>query len=103
MSAQRRRAYRRSSHDPPPDVRGLLGWAGLRVVDVERRAGLAPGSFQRVLAGRRGRRMGLPTAEKRARYSAVLRCALRFCRPIFERLYRSAPRRLRAKPFAERS
>jgi transcriptional regulator with XRE-family HTH domain len=71
MNTQRRKAYRRLSHEPPPDVRALLRWAGLRAVDVERRAGMAPGSFQRVLAGRRGRRMGLPTAERLAKALGV--------------------------------
>jgi transcriptional regulator with XRE-family HTH domain len=71
MNAQRPRAYRRLSHEPPPDVRALLRWSGLRVVDVERRAGMPPGSFQRVLAGRRGRRMGLPTAERLAKALGV--------------------------------
>ena len=40
-------------------------------MDVERRAGMARGSFQRVLAARRGRRMGLPTAERLARALGV--------------------------------
>ena len=71
MNAQRTKAYRRSRYDPPPDLRHLLGWAGLRVVDVERRAGMARGSFQRVLAARRGRRIGLPTAERLAKTIGV--------------------------------
>ena len=40
-------------------------------MDVERRAGMARGSFQRVLAARRGRRMGLPTAERLAKTIGV--------------------------------
>ena len=40
-------------------------------MDVERRAGMARGSFQRVLAARRGRRMGLPTAERLAKAIGV--------------------------------
>ena len=40
-------------------------------MDVERRAGMARGSFQRVLAARRGRRMGLPTAERLAKAVGV--------------------------------
>jgi hypothetical protein len=71
MNAQRPSAYRRLSHEPPPDVRALLRWAGLRVVDVERRARMAPGSFQRVLAGKRGRRCGVPTAERLAKAIGV--------------------------------
>ena len=71
MNAQRPKAYRRLSHEPPPDLQRLLRWAGLRVVDVERKAGMARGSFQRVLAARRGRRMGLPTAERLAKAIGV--------------------------------
>ena len=40
-------------------------------MDVERRAEMARGSFQRVLAARRGRRMGLPTAGRLARAIGV--------------------------------
>lgn len=36
------------------DLRTLLARKGLRIVDVERQAGMARGSFQRILAGRRG-------------------------------------------------
>ena len=67
----RSKAYRSLSHEPPPDLLRLLRWAGLRVVDVERRAGMARGSFQRVLAARRGRRMGLPTAGRLAKAIGV--------------------------------
>ena len=67
----RSKAHRRLSHDPPPDLRTLLTQRGLRIVDVERRAGIARGSFQRVLAARRGRRMGLPTAERLAKAIGV--------------------------------
>jgi len=56
---------------PKPDLRTLLAQRGLRIVDVERRAGMARGSFQRVLAARRGRRMGLPTAERLAKAIGV--------------------------------
>lgn len=71
MSKPRPRAYRRLSHEPPPNLRRLLRWAGLRIVDVEREAGMAPGSFSRVLAGRRGRRMGLPTAYRLAKAMGI--------------------------------
>ena len=71
MNKPRRRAYRRLPHEPPPDLRHLLRWAGLRIVDVERKAGMARGSLQPVLAGRRGRRMGLPTAERLAKAIGV--------------------------------
>ena len=71
MNAQRPKAYRLSRYDPPPDLRTLLAQRGLRIVDVERRAGMARGSLQRVLAARRGRRMGLPTATKLAQAIGV--------------------------------
>ena len=71
MNAQRPKAYRPSRYDPPPDLRTLLTQRGLRIVDVERTAGMARGSFQRVLAARRGRRMGLPTAEGLAKAIGV--------------------------------
>ena len=56
---------------PNTDLRTLLAQRGLRIVDVERRVGMARGSLQPVLAGRRGRRMGLPTAERLAKAIGV--------------------------------
>ena len=43
----------------------------MRVVDVERSAGMCRGSLTRVLTGRRGRRMGLPTAGRLAKAIGV--------------------------------
>ena len=71
MNAKRAKAHRPSRYDPPPDLRTLLAQRGLRIVDVERRAGMARGSFQRVLAGRRGRRMGHQTATRLAKAIGV--------------------------------
>lgn len=66
MNAQRPRPSRPGPCDPSPDLRTLLAQRGLTVTHVERVAGMARGSLQRILAGRRGGD-SLYTVEKVAR------------------------------------
>lgn len=66
MSSQRRNRF-----EPPPDLRQLLARQGLSIAAAELAARMCRGGLSRVLAGRRGSEMKLPTAKRLARVLEV--------------------------------